>query len=291
MAPHTQVSGSPEPIKNKVPALTLTPLANIPLIRRDDNLADIFVDSLQESDISIQDNDILVIAQKIISKAEGRAVNLANVTPSQRALELAKTAEKDARVVELILQESNEVLRTRPGVIIVEHRLGFVCANSGIDHSNVNPPLPSALSGGRSPKTKRGDALGTRADWVLLLPENPDQSAENIRRLLEERTGKKIGVLIIDSHGRAWRNGTVGIAIGVAGLPGLEDLRGRADLFGYHLQATQVGLADELAAAASLVMGQAAEGTPVVHVRGFPYPLRAGSLKELIRPREQDLFR
>ncbi|HVF25921.1 MAG TPA: coenzyme F420-0:L-glutamate ligase [Anaerolineales bacterium] len=260
-------------------ALTLTPLANIPLIRRDDNLADIFVHSLSETNISIEDNDILVIAQKIISKAEGRAVNLASVTPSKRALELAKTAEKDVRVVELILQESNEVLRTRPGVIIVEHRLGFVCANAGIDHSNVRPPLPA------------GEGLGVREDWVLLLPENPDQSAENIRRLLEARTGRKIGVLIIDSHGRAWRNGTVGIAIGIAGLPGLEDLRGRADLFGYHLQATQVGLADELAAAASLVMGQAAEGTPVVHIRGFPYPLRPGSLKELIRPREQDLFR
>jgi len=279
MVPHTQASGSPEPIKNKVTALTLTPLSNIPLIRRDDNLADIFVRSLLESNILIQDNDILVLAQKIVSKAEGRAVNLATIIPSQRALELAKVTEKDARVVELILQESNEVLRTRPGVIIVEHRLGFVCANAGIDHSNVNPPLHT------------GEVLGVRGDWVLLLPENPDRSAESIRRQVEGITGRKISVLIIDSHGRAWRNGTVGIAIGLAGLPGLEDLRGRPDLFGYQLQATQVGVADELAAAASLVMGQAAEGTPVVHVRGFPYPLRAGSLKELIRPREQDLFR
>ena len=272
MVPHTQASGSPGPIKNKVNALTLTPLSNIPLIRRDDNLADIFVSSLLDSNLSIQDNDILVLAQKIVSKAEGRAVNLTGVTPSQRALELARETEKDARVVELILQESNEVLRTRLGVIIVEHRLGFVCANAGIDHSNVGAPEKSA-------------------NWVLLLPENPDRSAENIRRQVEEKTSKKISVLIIDSHGRAWRNGTVGIAIGIAGLPGLEDLRGRPDLFGYHLQVTQVGVADELAAAASLVMGQGAEGTPVVHVRGFPYPLRAGSLKELIRPREQDLFR
>lgn len=267
------------PIKNKVTALTLTSLSNIPLIRRDDNLADIFVNSFQESHISIQDNDVLVIAQKIISKAEGRDVNLANITPSKRALELARETEKDGRIVELILHESNEVLRTRVGVIIVEHRLGFVCANAGIDHSNVNPSLTS------------GEELGVREDWVLLLPENPDRSAENIRRQVEEKTGKKVGVLIIDSHGRAWRNGTVGIAIGIAGLPGLEDLRGKPDLFGYQLQATQVGVADELAAAASLVMGQAAEGTPVVHVRGFPYPLRDGSLEELIRPREQDLFR
>ena len=274
-----QASGSLEPIKNKVTALTLTPLSNIPLIRRDDNLADIFVSSLLDSDISIQDNDILVIAQKIVSKAEGRAINLTTIIPSQRALELSKETEKDARVVELILQESNEVLRTRLGVIIVEHRLGFVCANAGIDHSNVGSPLPM------------GDGLGVRGDWVLLLPENPDRSAENIRRQVEEKTDMKIGVLIIDSHGRAWRNGTVGIAIGIAGLPGLEDLRGKPDLFGYQLQVTQVGVADELAAAASLVMGQASEGTPVVHVRGFPYPLRAGSLKELIRPKEQDLFR
>src|SRR5215207_2222749 len=279
MDPHTQASGSLEPIKNKVTALTLTPLANIPLIRRDDNLADIFVRSLLDSDTLIQDNDILVIAQKIVSKAEGRTVSLNTITPSQRALELSTETEKDARVVELILQESNEVLRTRVGVIIVEHRLGFICANAGIDHSNVGSPLPM------------GEGSGVREDWVLLLPENPDRSAENIRRQMEGMTSRKISVLIIDSHGRAWRNGTVGIAIGIAGLPGLEDLRGKPDIFGYQLQVTQVGVADELAAAASLVMGQAAEGTPVVHVRGFPYPLRDGSLKELIRPREQDLFR
>ena len=230
MVPHTQASGSPGLIKNKVTALTLTPLSNVPLIRRDDNLADIFVSSLLDSNISIQDNDILVLAQKIVSKAEGRTVNLISVTPSQRALDLAKETEKDARVVELILQESNEVLRTRVGVIIVEHRLGFVCANAGIDHSNVDPPLHT------------GEAVGTRGDWVLLLPENPYRSAENIRKQVEVKTSKKISVLIIDSHGRAWRNGTVGIAIGISGLPGLEDLRGKPDLFGYQLQATQVAL-------------------------------------------------
>jgi coenzyme F420-0:L-glutamate ligase/coenzyme F420-1:gamma-L-glutamate ligase len=130
-----------------------------------------------------------------------------------------------------------------------------------------------------------------REDWVLLLPENPDHSAHLLRQQIEEQTGKQIGVLIIDSHGRAWRNGTIGTAIGISGVPGLEDLRGTADLFGYKLQVTQVGVADELAAAASLVMGQAAEGTPAVHVRGFPYPLREGLLRELIRPKEQDLFR
>src|SRR4026207_419970 len=209
------------------------------MIRRDDNLADIFVISLLESNILIQDNDILVLAQKIVSKAEGRAVNLTSVTPSQRALELARETEKDARLVELILQESNEVLRTRPGTIIVEHRLGFVCANAGIDHSNV--------AGGGN----------TAEEWVLLLPAAPDDSAEMIRKKISSKTGKQIGILIIDSHGRARRNGTVGVAIGIAGLPGLQDLRGQADLFGFTLRITQVGVADELAAAASLVMGQA----------------------------------
>ena len=253
--------------------LTLTPLTGIPLIRHGDNLADIVVNALGEDDIALQDNDILVFAQKIISKAEGRAVNLAAVTPSPRALELARQTEKDARVVELILQESNEVLRTRIGAIIVEHKLGVVCANAGIDHSNV---------------AGAGDSL---EEWVLLLPAEPDRSAETLRAEIGSKTGKTVGILIIDSHGRAWRNGTVGVAIGIAGLPGLQDLRGQPDLFGYSLQVTQVGVADELAAAASLMMGQAAEGTPVVHIRGFPYKLREGSLTELIRPKEQDLFR
>lgn len=254
-------------------ALTLTPLQHIPLIRRGDNLADIVLNALQESAISLEGNDILVFAQKIISKAEGRAVNLATINPSQRAIELAKQTEKDSRVVELILQESNEVLRTRIGAIIVEHKLGFVCANAGIDHSNV---------------AGAGDSA---EEWVLLLPQNPDRSAEKLRDEVRSKTGKRVGILIIDSHGRAWRNGTVGVAIGIAGIPGLEDLRGTPDLFGYKLQVTQVGVADELAAAASLVMGQAAEGTPVVHVRGFPYPMRESSLKEIIRPKDQDLFR
>ena len=253
--------------------LTLTPLQHIHLIRQDDNLADIVVKALINNNIQIEDNDILVFAQKIVSKAEGRAVNLVTITPSQAAIDLAARTEKDPRVVQLILQESNEVVRTRIGTIIVEHKLGFVCANAGIDHSNV---------------AGAGDSA---EEWVLLLPEDPDRSAEKIRSNIQSKTGKQIGVLIIDSHGRAWRNGTVGVAIGVAGMPAQEDLRGKADLFDFTLRITQVGVADELAAGASLVMGQAAEGTPVVHVRGFPYPLREASLKELIRPKDQDLFR
>jgi coenzyme F420-0:L-glutamate ligase/coenzyme F420-1:gamma-L-glutamate ligase len=175
--------------------------------------------------------------------------------------------------VELVLRESNQVLRRRIGSIIVEHRLGFVCANAGIDHSNV-----------------AGE--GTKVDeWVLLLPEDPDDSAEDLRRKIEAKSGVKVGVLIIDSHGRAWRQGVVGVAIGLAGLPGLVDMRGKSDLFGYSLRITTIGVADELAAAASLLMGQADEATPIVHVRGFPYELRDGHLKELLRPKDQDLFR
>ena len=256
-----------------MPALTLTSLQDIPLIRHGDNLADIIVGTLKTNGIALEDNDILVIAQKIVSKAEGRAINLARVTPSDRAIALAEKTEKDARLVELILQESNEILRTRLGTIIVEHRLGFVCANAGIDHSNV---------------AGMGDA---QEEWVLLLPADPDHSAQTLCDQVQSRTGRRVGILIIDSHGRAWRNGTVGIAIGLAGVPGLQDLRGKPDLFGFTLRITQVGVADELAAAASLMMGQAAEGMPVVHARGFPYELRESSLQELIRPKEQDLFR
>jgi coenzyme F420-0:L-glutamate ligase/coenzyme F420-1:gamma-L-glutamate ligase len=260
--------------------LTLTPLRKIPLIRHGDNLADILVAGLDASNIALEDNDILVLAQKIVSKAEGRMVNLATVTPRERARELAARSEKDPRIVELMLRESNEVLRVRAGTIIVEHRLGLVCATAGIDHSNVSP-LPDL-----------GEGVGVRAeDWVLLLPTEPDHSSRAIREKIESKTGKRIGVMVIDSHGRAWRLGTVGVCIGLSGIPALVDERGWKDLFGYELRITIVGVADELAAAASLVMGQAAEGTPAVHVRGFPYPLCEGSLKELIRPREQDLFR
>jgi coenzyme F420-0:L-glutamate ligase/coenzyme F420-1:gamma-L-glutamate ligase len=253
--------------------LILTPLPGIPLIRPGDDLISILDSALVQAGIALQDGDILVLAQKIVSKAEGRQVNLVEVTPSARALKLGEEIEKDPRLVELILQESREVLRTRPGTIIVEHRLGFVCANAGIDHSNVR--------GG-------GDE---RQEWVLLLPEDPDRSAEAVRLGLEALSGARLGVMIIDSHGRAWRQGTVGVAVGLSGMPGLVDLRGTPDLFDYTLRITTVGAADELAAAASLVMGQAAEGTPVVHARGFPYPLREGSLGELLRPRVQDLFR
>jgi coenzyme F420-0:L-glutamate ligase/coenzyme F420-1:gamma-L-glutamate ligase len=252
--------------------LILTPLTGLPIIKPGDDLADLIADVIKHAEMNLADGDILVIAQKIISKSEDRFVNLNDISPSERALELAKHVDKDARLIELVIEESKSILRYRSGTIIVEHRLGFVCANAGIDHSNVR-------------KDNDSD------QWVLLLPENPDRSADGIRRSLEKWSNKRIGVMVIDSHGRAWRLGTVGVAIGLSGIPGIEDLRGDADMFGRTLRSTQVGVADELAAAASLMMGQAAEGTPVVHVRGFPYPLREGSLQELLRPEEEDLFR
>ncbi len=254
-------------------SLVLTPLADIPLIFPGDDLASIIIQALNRNRIRLEDGDILVLAQKIVSKSEDRLVNLNEVTPSSKAQELAQITHKDARFVELVLRESNSVLRAQAGTLIVEHHCGFICANAGIDHSNVE------------------GALGKPEDWVLLLPENPDRSAANIRQKLETYSGAKLGVSIIDSHGRAWRNGVVGTSIGLSGLPGLVDMRGKPDLFGYQLRITIIAAADELAAAASLMMGQADEKTPVVHVRGFPYPLRESSLAELIRLKEQDLFR
>ena len=254
-------------------SLVLTPLPNIPMVHTGNDLVEMIWNGLSQTDIILQEGDILVLAQKIVSKAEGRWINLVSIQPSTQAVQLAENIEKDPRLVELVLRESNQVLRTRVGTIIVEHRLGFVCANAGIDHSNV-----------------AGEGNSTE-EWVLLLPENPDSSSNLIRKKLEGRSGVHLGVMIIDSHGRAWRQGVVGVAIGLSGLPGLVDLRGKNDLFGYNLRITTIGAADELAAAASLVMGQANEGTPIVHVRGFLYELRDGNLQELIRPKDQDLFR
>ncbi|MCL4258429.1 MAG: coenzyme F420-0:L-glutamate ligase, partial [Anaerolineales bacterium] len=243
--------------------LVLTPLQGLPLVQPGDDLAALLLAAILRQGLTLQDGDVVVLAQKIVSKAEGRYRSLGDVTPGERALELGALTEKDPRLVQLILDESNEVLRARPGLLIVEHRLGFVSANAGIDHSN----LP-----------------GSAEDAYLLLPEDPDASASRLRATLQTASGAQLGVLIIDSHGRAWREGTLGTTIGLSGLPGLVDLRGTPDLAGRQLRVTQLAAADELAAAASLAMGQAAEGCPAVHVRGFPYPLREASLGELLRP-------
>lgn len=254
-------------------SLVLTALNGFPMVMPGDDIAWLIRQRVKSNQLTIHNGDILVVAQKIISKAENRLIDLSTVKPGNHAQRIAKEAEKDPRLVELILQESREVLRVRPGTIIVEHRMGFVCANAGIDHSNV-----------------RGEG-GKPEDWVLLLPCDPDASARRIRGELSRHWGKEVGVTIIDSHGRAWRNGIVGMTIGLSGVPGVVDLRGMPDLYQYRLRITQVGAADELAAAASLLMGQANEGTPVIHVRGFPYPLRESNLQELIRDKGKDMFR
>lgn len=251
-------------------SLSLTALAGIPTVGAGDDLAALIEAAAARSGVELRHGDALVVAQKIVSKAEGRRVRLADVAPSPRAHELARTVDKDPRLVELILGESQQVLRARPGVIIVLHRLGFVLANAGIDASNVE-------SDGE--------------ETVLLLPADPDASAERLRRRLLALTGAELGIVVNDSLGRAWRLGTVGTAIGVAGLPALVDLRGTPDRTGRALRITEIGAADELAAAASLLMGQAGEGRPVVHVRGFPYPPRPGKASELLRPAQLDLFR
>ena len=251
--------------------LTLFALPGIPEVHPGDDLPALLLAALKRAGEALQDNDVLVLAQKIVSKAEGRLAKLNEIKASPRAAEIAKVADKDPRVVELILGESVEVMRQRPGVIVVEHKHGYVLANAGIDASNVEP-----LAEG---------------EQVLLLPADPDASAARIRAALEQASGKRLGVVINDSLGRAWRNGTVGTALGASGLPGLLDLRGTPDRHGRVLRITEIGAADEVAAAASLLMGQADEGRPAILVRGFPYKLREGNARELIRPKGMDLFR
>ena len=251
--------------------LRMIALAGVPLVREGDDLCEIILGAVARSGEKLMTGDVLVLAQKIVSKARGCHVDLTTVVPSARAMELAEVVEKDPRVIELILRESIEVLRARRDVIVVVHRLGFVMANAGIDFSNVE-----------------GNDQESRA---LLLPRDPDGECRQLREALRQHAAVNLGVIINDSHGRAWRNGTVGVAIGAAGLPALLDLRGKPDLFGRALRITQVGYADELACAASLLMGQADEGSPVVLIRGLPSGMRDGSAAELVRPKEMDLFR
>jgi coenzyme F420-0:L-glutamate ligase/coenzyme F420-1:gamma-L-glutamate ligase len=256
----------------KFPQLILSSLPDFPLISEGDDLVQLILEGLHRCGIEPMSGDILAIAQKIVSKSEGRLVALETVKPSAEAQALAHQSGKDPRLVELILKESQRVLRARPGLIIVEHRLGFVCANAGIDSSNV------------AAENIDGDG------YVLLLPEDPDASARRFVDEIQRKSQVELGVLIIDSHGRAWREGAVGVTIGAAGLNTLLDLRGTPDLFGKPLLSTQVGIADELASAASIMMGQAAEGLPVIHIRGLPYPLGEGSTKDILRPKEKNLF-
>jgi coenzyme F420-0:L-glutamate ligase/coenzyme F420-1:gamma-L-glutamate ligase len=255
----------------RIGAVELLAVPGIPMVKPGDDLASLIADGFGRGGIALRAGDIVVVAQKIVSKSEGRTVELAKVKPSARAVELAAEVQKDPRLVELILSESMRVVRSRPNVLVVEHRLGFVMANAGIDQSNVAPQ----------------DGV----ERALLLPRDPDGSAAALRTNLGKRCGVEPAVVIIDSFGRAWRRGTVGIAIGAAGLPAMLDQRGNADLFGRTLQVTITGFADEIAAAASLVMGQADEAQPVVLVRGLKWTAPATNAAELIRPAAEDLFR
>jgi coenzyme F420-0:L-glutamate ligase/coenzyme F420-1:gamma-L-glutamate ligase len=252
-------------------SLQLIAVPGIPLVKPGVDLVGLIIAGMTGARLVLQDRDVVVIAQKIVSKAEGRFMDLATVVPSPRAEALAREVQKDPRLVELILSESRRVVRSGKDVLIVEHRLGFVMANAGVDQSNVADPGDRQL--------------------VLMLPQDPDASAARLQKELEHRSGCEVGVVINDSFGRPWRLGTVGVAIGCAGLPALLDLRGHPDLFGRRLQVTVIAYADEIAAAASLLMGQADEARPVVIVRGLPRHDRRLPASSLIRPTGEDLFR
>jgi coenzyme F420-0:L-glutamate ligase / coenzyme F420-1:gamma-L-glutamate ligase len=236
-----------------------------------DDLAGLLIFACEQGGLAPLEGDVIVVAQKIVSKAEGRYVDLADVRASAQAQKLAVQVEKDPRLVEVILRESRRVVRQRPGVLIVEHRLGFIMANAGVDRSNVEP--------------------GTGKEPVLLLPRDPDQSAAALRTRFEARFGSRLAIIISDSWGRPWRRGTVGVALGAAGIPVVLDLRGRRDLFDQELRVTQTGFADEIASAASLLMGQANEAIPAVLVRGLSWQQPSAPAHALIRPPEEDLFR
>ena len=250
-------------------ALKLFAPSGMPEVEAGADLGALIVASVRLEGGELLDGDVVVLAQKIVSKAQGRLVNLADITPSRRAVELAAACDKDPRLVELILSEAQDVMRVRKGVLIVRHRLGLVLANAGIDQSNID-------HGGQ--------------ERALLLPVDPDAACRTIRAQVQALAGVTVSVVIIDSLGRAWRNGTVGTAIGVAGMPALIDLRGREDRFGRRLQTSELGFADEVAAAASILMGQAGEGRPIVIVRGLVRLDADGAAADLVRRRDLDLF-
>lgn len=249
----------------------LIALDHFPLVQPGDDLVALILECCKKNNLSLQDNDVVVLAQKIVSKAENRYVDLKTITPSPRAMELAQQANKDARAMEVLLSESKEVIKTRANVVIVEHNNGYVHANAGIDHSNI--------------KQVDGKEL------LLMLPKDPDASAKNLRDQFRQRAGKTVSVIINDSFGRAFRNGVCGVCIGSAGFEVIDNKIGHKDLFGNILQITEIAIADEIAAAASLVMGQADEGRPVVIVRGLALKSSSNNSKPLLRQKQHDLFR
>lgn len=247
--------------------LELVGLDGLGEIRAGDSIGVLICDCCARQQISIQDNDILVVAQKIVSKAEGQLRSLAGVTPSARAFELGRELSKDPELVEIILGESRRIVRSGGRALIVETHHGLVCANAGVDQSNVG------------------------LQQITLLPKDPDRSARELRRTIYQRTGKRVGVILSDSFGRPWRLGTVDVAIGVAGMAPIKDERGMHDRYGYELKAAVAAVADELAAAAELVMGKR-DNVPVVLVRGYDVQIKEdGSARELLRPQAEDLFR
>lgn len=257
------------------------PISGLPFIQPGDDIAQLVSHRLEADGERLQDGDVLAFAQKIVSKSEGRLVNLAQIEPSERARQIAPLAGKDPRLVELILRESREVLWVSQGIFVVETHHGYVCANAGVDRSNIAQPEPTSA--------------GNEDEWVCLLPLDANASATRLRERLRELSGAAVAVLINDTHGRPFRMGGVGVALGAAGLTCLVDQKGQSDLFGYRLQATLTAFGDELAAATSLLMGQAAEASPVVVVRGLSYP-SPGSSRDLgavslLRPADKDVFR
>ena len=255
--------------------LTLQAVKNFPIINSGDDLVSIICDNLNENGLHLIEGDILVIAQKIVSKSQNLFVDLRNVSPSKKARELAQKVDKDPRLIEVILSESRSIIRQAPGVLITEHKSGCIMANAGIDSSNI-------------------DQNGSENNKVLLLPRYPDDTCQLYARELQNKLGVNIGVIMNDSFGRPWRYGAIGVAIGAAGLPSLWDRRGERDLYGKVLRVTQQAPADELASAASLLQGQGAEGVPLVLVRGYTFdpinaPVRPAA--HLIRDESEDLFR
>ena len=268
-----------------MPALAFYPIEGLPMIQPGDDLATMIVERLAAQSVTFQDGDLLALAQKIVSKSEGQLVNLVEVEPTERAKEIAATLNKDPRFIEMVLRESREVIWVSPGIFIVETHHGFVCANAGIDHSNIGPVTAE----------KPVEEAVQEADWICLLPVDPDASARHLQGRVQELTGANIAVLINDTHGRPFRAGNMGVALGAAGLVTLFDQRGDTDLQGYTLQATLTATGDELAAATSLVMGQAAEAIPAVLVRGLHprllHPATDAGAQPLIRPADHDVFR
>jgi len=250
-------------------AYTAFALPGIPLVREGDDLVELILEALNRAELELQEHDILVISSKIVSKAEGRFIRLADVEITDRAREYAEKTGKDPRIVQIILDESSEISRVSRGVLVTEHRLGFVSANSAIDQSNVDETQ----------------------EHVLVLPHDPDASANQIRDRLREEMGIDLAIVISDTHGRPFRLGNVGVAVGLAGMMALLDQRGEQDLFGRELVATVQGYADLVASAAHLLCGEGAEGRPVILIRGLAYPVGEGRAANLNRPAEQDIYR